>query len=806
MTEHLPESAPNRQDEQYTELSRHLRTLALRLVHEESSADDLVQEAWLAALDQPPSRVRNINAWLRQVVFNTARRSYRNSKRRREIEAFTAPDESIDEEPEFVVRSTHAMLRETVAELRDPYRTALILRYFDELSVKEIAERVGHSPATVRSQIKRGLDQMREVLDRRHSGKRNTWALLMWRFASAESDAAVPPPVAHATSFQSLALAVACSAAVLLPVWFTIRGGDAGPLAGEAPGPRAIADSEASPEPELASVRTPATSPRRAESAPSAPVASALRRVEVEVSRADGTRPIGGRVIARGRDRRVVADLATDIDGRAVIEVAEDLLLGSPTFPAGQFGLAIDARDRDEAWSHVTHVTVPAEGARVEVRTRGPAQGLRVLVVNEQGDPVPFASVMLGGTASDRFAPEDGKPIQDVPGYYRADADGVMLLMGLPRKLHRVEVTAVGYRAVEAFLQGAGEMVSGTVRLDHGFRVHGVVRLADGTPAAGARIWKSDPTRRLAGQAVQEVVADASGAFELAGLPPGPQHLMAVAADDLGTSANGHVVIAKGARWDPTLESRGTLEVRTLNKDGEPLRDVVVVIGLDAQPRWNDSRVTGADGRAVFFATPDGALDLSVQAHDPRYLPVQRSGLTQRDTALEITLLDRPPPGSVQGIALDLDGNAFPDATFVGAGGTRVAVPIHTSSGEYRATRLPPGEYAFAVKVREQGAFSLGVHTVQPGADYRLALTRLPLPTLVEFYWNQNVPSPNQLWELRSTLDAMAHDESRVFVFDEEALAFELLPGRYRLGPIGDDGQGIEFEVPQTDFVSVEIP
>ena len=58
-----------------------IRRLAERLVDDPSLADDLVQNTWVAALDQPPAEVHNLRAWLARVVQNFARQAARSESR-----------------------------------------------------------------------------------------------------------------------------------------------------------------------------------------------------------------------------------------------------------------------------------------------------------------------------------------------------------------------------------------------------------------------------------------------------------------------------------------------------------------------------------------------------------------------------------------------------------------------------------------------------------------------------------------------------------------------------------------------------
>jgi RNA polymerase sigma-70 factor (ECF subfamily) len=57
-----------------------------------------------------------------------------------------------------------ALLREAVFTLRPRYQTIITLRFFENLKLTEIAEVLGSSPGTVRSQLTRALAKLRKVL------------------------------------------------------------------------------------------------------------------------------------------------------------------------------------------------------------------------------------------------------------------------------------------------------------------------------------------------------------------------------------------------------------------------------------------------------------------------------------------------------------------------------------------------------------------------------------------------------------------------------------------------------------------
>ena len=157
------------------------RALANSLVRDGSVAEDLVQEACLAALSHVGTGERwRGRSWLAVVLRNAARALARGQAHRRDRERVAARSEALPSSAELVERmECQRVLAEAVTALDEPIRSTLILRYGDELSAGEIARRQGVDEATVRRRIQRGLERLRADLDRRFGGGeagRRAWA------------------------------------------------------------------------------------------------------------------------------------------------------------------------------------------------------------------------------------------------------------------------------------------------------------------------------------------------------------------------------------------------------------------------------------------------------------------------------------------------------------------------------------------------------------------------------------------------------------------------------------------------------
>ena len=98
--------------------------------------------------------------------------------RRREREALAARAEAVPSVLDAAATSEVARdVSAAVAALEEPFRTAVVLRFWHGLPPRAIARRLGVPVNTVRSRIQRGLARLREQLDGRHGGERMGWAV-----------------------------------------------------------------------------------------------------------------------------------------------------------------------------------------------------------------------------------------------------------------------------------------------------------------------------------------------------------------------------------------------------------------------------------------------------------------------------------------------------------------------------------------------------------------------------------------------------------------------------------------------------
>ncbi len=198
-----------------------VRGLARSLIADASRADDVVQETWIAAFRRPPSKAGSVRAWLARVVRNLVTTSYRTEGRRSRREKRAAVREAVPSTEEIFQREAiRRRVVEAVVALDEPYRSAIVLRYYEDLPPKKIALRLGLPVATVRTHVRRGLEKLRRTFDADHGGDRHAWCAALAPIAGLEllsSAAAASTGTAAAfTGVFAMSAKVKIAAVVLL--------------------------------------------------------------------------------------------------------------------------------------------------------------------------------------------------------------------------------------------------------------------------------------------------------------------------------------------------------------------------------------------------------------------------------------------------------------------------------------------------------------------------------------------------------------------------------------------------------------
>ena len=134
---------------------RLLRSACL-LCGDETEAQDLVQETFVQAL-KSAHRFRgdsSIYTWLHGILLNLCRRHFRKQKRlvfeeERVLKETVQPSPGDELDRDFCAKA----LAQAVRKLSPDHREVIVLRYYENLKIEEIARHIGASKGTVKSRL-----------------------------------------------------------------------------------------------------------------------------------------------------------------------------------------------------------------------------------------------------------------------------------------------------------------------------------------------------------------------------------------------------------------------------------------------------------------------------------------------------------------------------------------------------------------------------------------------------------------------------------------------------------------------------
>ncbi|MCI0585284.1 MAG: sigma-70 family RNA polymerase sigma factor [Planctomycetes bacterium] len=580
-----------------------VRALARTLVHDAARADDLAQETWVATLEHPPRTVESSRGWLLTVLRNLARRLSRAEIRRTRWESAAARPEPVPSSHDIVAREeSRRRVVEAVLALEEPYRSAIVLRFYEDLPPRAIARRLAVPVETARTRIKRGLAQLRARLDGEWGGDRSAWCAALAPLLARKSG--LPGALAGGIVAMKTGAKVSIAAALLLglSIAFWPEGSVSPPQVarvlevGAAPGPSSSADARLAVAPEVGIERDQANPPG-AERRPLGEEGPRASGIVVD----RGGRPVGGaRVFSYPESLGRAVRLSPDPESDPVQRTETDT--------KGRFEVPLGGR------STYFSVLVEADGFSPKIATSlrpggdvrlvlDPARAFVGTVADREGRTVAGARIRwLGLLASAQVerqtvsGPDGSYRIEGIPSPRATEGTG----MGLAWSL---DVEAAGFAPLRIGSPVSPE-TEGSARHDlvliRGATLRGrVVEAESDSPIAGAtvRLWGWDGTGSfsLGGRHIQspwnphllaEGVSAADGTF-------GIEHLPAAGFHRRGTDVHGRrgpilgFVTARAAGY-----AEGSDEVLHV-KDGEATDSTVRL--------WRSAKVRGrvVDGRGT---------------------------------------------------------------------------------------------------------------------------------------------------------------------------------------------------------------
>jgi RNA polymerase sigma-70 factor (ECF subfamily) len=147
----------------FTALHAHFKPMvhAIAIAHVSATdAKDLVQDVFLIAMQRLSTLEDDaaFGGWLATVARNRARKHLRDNPQTLELDETLPGPTPSDEAPD-----TKKVLK-ALRELPEAYRETLAMRLIEGLTGPEIAERTGLTPGSVRVNLHRGMQQLKEAL------------------------------------------------------------------------------------------------------------------------------------------------------------------------------------------------------------------------------------------------------------------------------------------------------------------------------------------------------------------------------------------------------------------------------------------------------------------------------------------------------------------------------------------------------------------------------------------------------------------------------------------------------------------
>ena len=154
----------------YDRYSRLIFTIALRITGDRQSAEEVTQDVFQAVWQSAGSFHPNSSfpAWLigiarHRAIDATRSRRYRARAREEAFDEQIARHVGTTEAPADAILMRHAV-RAALDKLPQSQRQTLDLAYYNGLTCREIAVRLGEPVGTVKSRMRLGLSRMREIL------------------------------------------------------------------------------------------------------------------------------------------------------------------------------------------------------------------------------------------------------------------------------------------------------------------------------------------------------------------------------------------------------------------------------------------------------------------------------------------------------------------------------------------------------------------------------------------------------------------------------------------------------------------
>jgi len=153
--------------------------MAYRMLGNRQEAEDVVQDAFLRVhhhMERYDEKLK-FSTWIYRIATNLCIDRLRKRKPSYSLDAQPTDHEGLDgysmipsdnrtPESEVLLSETQRIIHEAIATLPVKYKTVMVLRYLQEMSLQEIGDVLGMPVTTVKTRVHRGREFLRKKLER----------------------------------------------------------------------------------------------------------------------------------------------------------------------------------------------------------------------------------------------------------------------------------------------------------------------------------------------------------------------------------------------------------------------------------------------------------------------------------------------------------------------------------------------------------------------------------------------------------------------------------------------------------------
>ncbi len=183
--EMLVKEIKNGQQESYDDLmQRHQQNIyriAYSFARSDQGAMDITQNVFLKAYENI-GRFREdsqFKTWLTRISYNEAQNWVRKNKKHgvhEDLNNHVAEASSpVTQEDEYLASENKTILLRSLYELNTKYRLAIVLRYYENYSIRDIAETLNCSEGVVKNMLFRSLQKLKKYLTMTEFGEDNEY-------------------------------------------------------------------------------------------------------------------------------------------------------------------------------------------------------------------------------------------------------------------------------------------------------------------------------------------------------------------------------------------------------------------------------------------------------------------------------------------------------------------------------------------------------------------------------------------------------------------------------------------------------